>query len=131
MLVRSAFLAAGLTVLAVPASAETIERTVKANHRSPVGGLFTYEVGTCRASAIPDVTIRDKPRNGTVAIHSVTATLPPETNCGGQKVSGPALIYTPNKGFKGADQFTIDFPFATNETRSPTGMTRTYRINVE
>jgi hypothetical protein len=128
---RYAFLVAGVVVLAAPASAETIERTVKANQRSPVGGLFTYEVGTCRASAIPNVTVRDQPRNGTVAIHPVTATLPPETNCGGQKVSGPALIYTPNKGFKGADQFTIDFPFATNEARSPTGMSRTYRINVE
>ncbi|MFL4995530.1 MAG: hypothetical protein ACJ8DF_02315 [Microvirga sp.] len=50
--------AAGLALLTGSASAETIERTVKANTISALGGFLGYEVNTCYPSVIPDVKVR-------------------------------------------------------------------------
>ncbi|QRM28375.1 hypothetical protein [Microvirga sp. VF16] len=50
--------AAGLTLLMSSASAETIERTVKANTITAIGGFLAYEMNTCYPSNIPDVKVR-------------------------------------------------------------------------
>ena len=132
MRVSAAFIiAAGLTVVANAASADTIARVVKANSRTAVGGLFTYGVGTCRAGEFPEVTIREQPSYGTVVVQTVTVLLDASTNCAGSRVTGPALVYTPRKGFRGTDRFTIDFPFASNESRPATMMSRTYELTVQ
>ena len=70
---RVAIVLTGLALLAGPASAETVERTVKANARSAIGGFFGYEVDTCYPSDIPDVKVRQAPGNGTIQI------IPPRT----------------------------------------------------
>src|SRR5215213_2500407 len=127
----SAVLAALAVVVAGPASAETVERAVKANQRTAVGGVFTYELESCRAAEIPNLSFRTQPSHGTVAIYEVTIPLGPHTTCAGRKVKGPALVYTPTKGFKGQDQFTIEYPFPTNHVRGPTVFTRTFLITVE
>ena len=46
--------ALGIVILASVANADTVERTVKANSSTAVGGFFGYEVNTCYPSAIPD-----------------------------------------------------------------------------
>jgi hypothetical protein len=113
------------------ASAETIERTVKANTLTAVGGLFAYGVQSCLQGAIPDAKVGKAPRNGKVVVRMHQTILGKETNCAGQKVSGPIFIYTPNRGFKGIDEFTIEYPFARSESSVPTQMSKTYRITVK
>jgi hypothetical protein len=113
------------------AGAETYDRTVKANTRTAVGGFLGYEVDTCYPSAIPDVKIRQAPSNGTVAIQPYESELGKHTRCPGRKVRGVAYVYTPKKGFKGADTFALDVPWATTDVSLPTVYTHTYRINVE
>ena len=93
--------AAGLALLAGAASAETIERTVKANTISAIGGFLGYEVDTCYPSNIPDVKVRQAPANGTFQIRPHEQALGKDTRCPGTKVRGLAYVYTPKKGFKG------------------------------
>lgn len=111
-------------------AAETIERTVKANTLTAVGGIFTYGVESCAQGAIPDAKVGKPPQNGRVVVRLHQSTLGKETNCAGRKVSGPIFIYTPNRGFRGVDEFTVEYPFARSEGSSPTLRSTTYRLTV-
>jgi hypothetical protein len=93
--------AAGLALLTGSASAETIERTVKASTISALGGSLGYEVNTCYPSVIPDVKIRQAPANGTIQIRPHEQALGKDSHCPGTKVRGLAFVHAPNKGFKG------------------------------
>jgi hypothetical protein len=113
------------------ANADTVERTVKANTTTAVGGFFGYEVNTCYPSAIPEVKIHQLAGNGNVEIRPHQAKLNEESQCPGLSVRGLAYVYTPKKGFKGSDEFSIDVPWATNTQSLPSVYTHTYRINVQ
>ena len=123
--------AAGLALLTGAVSAETIERTVKANTISAIGGFLGYEVDTCYPSNIPDVKVRQAPANGTFQIRPHEQALGKDTRCPGTKVRGLAYVYTPKKGFKGMDEVVLDIPWSWNEVSPQAIMTHTYRIRVE
>jgi hypothetical protein len=114
-----------------PASAETIQRTVKANAKTTVGGIFIFNTTTCSGSVIPDAKVGEQPRNGSVVVQVQTTTLGKQGECAGHKVTGPVFVYTPNRGFTGTDSFTIEYPFARAESRPATLMSRTYQLRVE
>jgi hypothetical protein len=120
-----------LALGASAAAAETVERTVKANTLTAVGGIFTYGVQSCLQGAIPDAKVGQPPKNGRVVVRMHQTILGKETNCAGQKVSGPIFIYTPNRGFRGIDEFTIEYPFARSESSAPAAMSTTYRLTVQ
>jgi hypothetical protein len=123
--------AAGLALLAGSASAETVERTVKANMVTAIGGFLGYEVDTCYPSIIPDVKVRQQPANGTIQIRPHEQAIGKNSRCAGTKVRGLAYVYTPKKGFKGTDEVVLDIPWSWNEAGPQTLMTYTYRIRVE
>ncbi len=123
--------AAGLLMLAGSASAETQERTVKANTVAAVGGFLGYETHTCYPSAIPDVKIRQAPANGTLRIVPHEQVLGKDTLCPGTKVRGLAYVYTPKKGFRGTDEVTVDVPWNSTDSGRATILSYTYRIRVE
>jgi hypothetical protein len=123
--------AAGLALLTGSASAETIERTVKANTISALGGFLGYEVNTCYPSVIPDVKVRQVPANGTIQIRPHEQALGKESRCPGTKIRGLAYVYTPKKGFKGTDEIVLDIPWTWNEVSPQSIITYTYRIRVE
>src|SRR4051812_46379549 len=104
---RRVVIVAGLAMLAAPAFAETIERTVKANTPSAIGGFLGYEVDTCYPSAIPDVKVRQGPANGSVQVVPHEQALGKDNRCAGTKVRGVAFVYMPRKGFKGMDELTL------------------------
>lgn len=128
---RAAYLLLGLGFAASPAAAETIERTVKANAASAIGGFFGYEVNTCYTSVVPDVKVKQAPTNGTFRIMPYERTLGKDTNCAGKKVRGLVYVYTPKKGFTGADVVELDVPWSSNDHNMPMIYTSTYRINVQ
>jgi hypothetical protein len=113
------------------ATAETLDRKVKANAPAAVGGFFAYEMDTCYRRPIPDVKMRRAPANGTVSIQLHETTLGKDTTCPGHRVKGPIYVYMPRKGFKGVDEFTVDVPFARSDTGVETLLSYTYRITVE
>lgn len=121
----------GLIFLAGPAIAETVERTVKANTRSVLGGFLGYEVDTCYPSVIPDVKVRQAPKNGSVQIAPHEQALGKDSRCAGKRIRGLAYVYTPNKGFKGTDEVVLDIPWQSTDSGPQTTWTYTYRIRVE
>jgi len=122
---------AGILLLASPAYAETRERTIKANTVAAIGGFLGYEVDTCYPSEVPDVKIRQSPAHGTLRIVPHEQVLGKDTRCPGTKVRGLAYVYTPAKGFKGADEVAIDVPWNSTDSGRATILTYTYRIKVE
>jgi hypothetical protein len=122
---------AGLTLLAGSASAETVERTVKANTISAVGGFLGYEVDTCYPAEIPNVKVRQEPGNGSIRILPHEQALGKDSRCPGTKVRGLAYVYAPKKGFKGDDEFTLDVPWHSTDSGPANILTYTYRIHVE
>jgi hypothetical protein len=128
---RLAVIAAGFCLLVGPAAAETVERTVKANTRAGIGGFLGYEVDTCYPSAITTVTVRDRPANGNIQILPHEQVLGKDSRCPGTKVRGLAFVYTPNKGFRGADELTLDVPWQSTDSGPETIRSYTFRIRVE
>jgi hypothetical protein len=122
---------AGLMLLASPAAAETVERTIKANSRAAIGGFLGYEVDTCYPSAIPDVKVRQAPANGSIQILPHEQALGKDSHCPGTKVRGLVYVYTPSKGFKGMDEVTLDAPWHSTDSGPQTIRSFTYRIRVE
>ena len=122
---------AGSILLAGSAYAETVERTVKANAASPIGGFLGYEVDTCYASVIPNVKVRQTPANGSIQIVPHQQALGKDSRCPGTTVRGIAFVYTPKKGFKGADELALDVPWSSTDTGPETIRTYVYRIRVE
>jgi hypothetical protein len=118
-------------VLASPLAAETMDRTVKANSRTAIGGFLGYEVDTCYPSAIPDVKVRQSPGNGTIQVVPHREALGKGSRCPGTVVQGLAYVYTPRKGFKGVDEVTIDVPWQSTDSGPELIRTYTYRIRVE
>jgi hypothetical protein len=128
---RTLIVLAGLTLAAGPAAAQTADRTVKANTPTAIGGFFGYEVDTCYPANIPDVKIKQAPANGTLRIIPHQTTLGKEDRCAGRTVKGLAYVYTPNKGFKGSDEVSLNVPWSSNDISIPTLRTYTYRITVQ
>ncbi|MGO4704638.1 hypothetical protein AB4072_02530 [Microvirga sp. 2MCAF38] len=128
---RVAVVLTGLTLLAGSAFAETVDRTVKANTISVIGGFLGYEVDTCYPSQIPDVKVRQAPGNGSIRIVPHEEALGKDSRCPGTKVRGLAYVYTPKKGFKGNDEVVFDVPWQSTDTGPETIWTYTYRIRVE
>jgi hypothetical protein len=126
-----ALILTGAILLAGSAAAETVERTVKANSVSAVGGFLGYEVDTCYPSVIPDAKVRQAPSNGSFRIVPHEQALGKDTQCPGTKVRGIAFVYAPKKGFKGTDEVTVDVPWSSTDSGPQTIRTYTYRIRVE
>lgn len=120
-----------LALLAVPAAAETLDRTVKANSRSAIGGFLSYEADTCYPAEVPDVKVRQGPANGSFQIVPHEQVLGNDTRCSGKKMRGLAYVYTPKKGFKGSDEVVLDVPWRSNDLHPTTVLTYTFRIRVE
>jgi hypothetical protein len=124
-------LCAGLLFTAMPASAETIERTVKADTLTAVGGIFTYGRRSCAQASIPKAKVGKPPKNGKVVVRMHQTILGKSTNCAGKKVSGPIFIYTPNPGFRGVDEFTVEYPPARRQSKAEAAATTLYRLTVK
>ena len=120
-----------LACLAGSASAETLERTVKANAATPIGGFLGYEVDTCYPSVIPNVKVRQAPANGSIQIVPHQQALGKDSRCPGRTVRGLAFVYTPKKGFKGADELALDVPWSSTDSGPETIRTYTFRVKVE
>ncbi|NIX76787.1 hypothetical protein [Microvirga terricola] len=128
---RVAIVLAGLVLLTGSASAETRERTVKANTRSAIDGFFSYWEDTCYTGEVVNVKVRQEPANGSVQIVPHEQVLGKDSRCPGTKVRGLVYVYTPKKGFKGVDEFAIDVPWTSTDIGPGTVFTNNYKIRVE
>ena len=92
------------------AQADTFRRTVPANKTSSVGANATYTRSGCTAGAIPQYKVSKKPQHGEVRFKQVTFKLSKDAGrCAGTKVKGTAIIYKPNRGYRGKDTFKVGY----------------------
>ena len=126
-------LAAAATALVLTVggvSADTVNRTVKAGKSAAVAGLFYYNRMMCTTIANPQARIRRQPAHGRAVIKIFRDKLPKNSNvCPGMPVSGPFVVYTPNRGYRGSDSLSVDFhTYAYEATSRP--IVRTFNVNI-
>lgn len=101
-------LTAALAVASLPAAAAERAITVAAGQRARIVESG-FNPATCISHGEAAVTVFDKPLKGQLKIEREIITITDDptgrTRCGGQKVPGAVVYYTPSKGFKGNDKF--------------------------
>jgi hypothetical protein len=88
-----------------------IHRTVTHDVETRItwGAVYSRNgIGVCRARFMPQLEIVTAPAHGTVRF--VTAAAIPHNSGCDNSVYGTAMMYRPNPGFVGQDQFSYNFP---------------------
>jgi len=95
--------------VATTAIADTVRRTVSVNKASPVASHSIYNPD-CTAGNIPDFKIREAPKHGKVSFQVISVKLDERTGrCAGKDVKASLVVYQPNRGFRGEDNFKVGF----------------------
>ncbi|SHL55782.1 hypothetical protein [Roseibium suaedae] len=110
-MLKLAALAFSLIAVSLPASAKTISDTVPAGRSTVVGSHAVYGPG-CVSGPIPDMKVKKQPEHGRVEFRTKILQLSEKAGkCAGKKIKGTLIIYTPKKGFKGPDKFTVQYAY--------------------
>ncbi len=102
-----------LFALITPATAETKSLDIKANRATGIDFFAVYGEHTCYGAELPRLKIRKQPANGKIRFEKYTHTFSEDsTKCPGAKIKGMVVIYTPNRGYRGDDTFTVSYGYA-------------------
>ena len=113
---------AAVLFLCCPAQGEAFTRSVPAGQTSDV---FMYRPwnNSC-TSTYARAKLVAKPQHGFVSHRYVTSAIPAvdrlsgrRTRCVGQPVTGFVVTYTPARGFRGMDSFSLDMHFPSSTSR--------------
>ncbi|MEI2384528.1 hypothetical protein [Breoghania sp. JC706] len=100
-----------------PAWAEHFDYRVKAGKANEVYVFGRYRVLTCQADILPQLTVRQKPKHGSVKFVKSMVRLSADTGkCAGQQIKGMKIIYTPARGYRGKDAFSVSYPYFVYES---------------
>jgi len=102
-------LLAGAITFASLAPAFAAEKvTVPANRTSGISSFIHYNGDMCRGGAIPNLRVGKKPKHGKLTFKTVMTKLGPG-RCKGVPVKAMAAYYTPDRGFRGKDAFSVSY----------------------
>lgn len=129
MIRKSAFLAAVLSGLtAGPLAAETIDRQARSGQRTPMLNFALYNTDTCYAGGLAEARIVTQPAHGRVEFRAEQARVAGQ--CGTLLALSQQVYYTSRGGYRGADEFVVEFEF--NPTvEAPRKTSRRYTLRVE
>lgn len=82
--------------------------TVRANRTTKVDSFVFYSRVTCSGGEIPNLRAGRKPKHGKLTFKRVNGKLGPGP-CAGKIMKGSAAYYTPDRGFRGEDSFSISY----------------------
>jgi hypothetical protein len=102
LLLTVAFLFTSMTAMA----AEHV--TVRANKTSAIGSYVSYNRDLCSGDGIPQMRVGRKPKHGKVTFKPISTKFR-RGPCKGRPVKVAAAFYTPDRGFKGKDNFSVYF----------------------
>lgn len=115
MKIRTVALFVCAALLAGCAAAEPSRVNVRMNTSTAVGGM-TVSDKSCDTVSPPSPVVSTQPKSGQVTFtHGNMKLDPKKTNCGGVPMVGLVVVYTPNKGFRGEDRFTVKFDYYSND----------------
>jgi hypothetical protein len=107
---RSIGLAAAILALAAMATgvaAKTVRVDFEGRKVDLIDALAAYDSDSCH-SLTTDVSVKTQPKNGRLSVQAVTITAD-EGSCKGRKIRVFAVVYQPNRGFKGKDEGVINY----------------------
>lgn len=134
MMISGFRLFGGLLALAgatAPALADDIASTVTGGKRTLVGQFALYTTDTCYAGPVPDARIATQPSHGKLdfAVEALTTNA---GNCGKMTIHFRRVYYTPHKGYRGADEASVDFIYnAYSDAPRLTNRRQSYQITVK
>ena len=97
-----------MSFIATAGAANADTERVNFNHKDPViGYLAAYNVSDCH-TMIFDTKIRKQPKHGRATVHKGTARAD-KGPCKGRSIVYYAIVYKPNRGFKGQDTLTVGY----------------------
>ena len=101
-------------IIVSPASTgpRNVSKTVLANTKTTIGKMYALNPD-CSPQETPTIHMIQPPAHGTFTTTAIEdypnyAATSPRAVCNKQKAVGVALVYTPEKDFKGIDAFTYD-----------------------
>ena len=120
--------------LAASATAAQAQTVVPAGKTTEVDFVGSYNMRTCQNGPRAQVRIRN-PKHGRVSTKWVSRKIQANQvrsggrKCVGRTMKGMAVYYTPNRGYRGADSFRINWSYPTgNGTRRSAGGTVRVRV---
>ncbi|MGV3552423.1 Ig-like domain-containing protein [Rhizobium sp.] len=110
MFKKSAFIALIAMSVSTVAMAETLKGNVAANRSTRVYAFTVADPSTCASPGKPKMTVRKAPEHGKLTFD--WGFLPAGKvfkNCANGRMRAMGIIYTPNKGYRGADSFSATY----------------------
>ena len=101
-------LASAITFASLTVAMAADHITVKANRTSAISSFVHYNRDLCSGGAIPHLRAGRKPKHGKLTFKTVVTKLGPGP-CKGTRVKAAAAYYTPDRGFKGEDYFSVGY----------------------
>lgn len=100
------------TILPGTAFAETDTVTVGANRTTPVAGFSIYIEENCYSGGKVDYKVSGKPKHGKVTVQYQRRKLGKSAGrCAGKPAGSMVILFTPDRGYRGKDKFTVSFYF--------------------
>lgn len=105
-MMKSLGLAAGV-LLALPATANAIDRTVRSGSEQMIGNVGSVSSQTCE-SAGPPPTVSERPAHGTIEFRQQLFRVTNQnSHCLGRQYRGYGIYYRSHPGFRGSDRAVI------------------------
>ena len=93
-----------------PALAERLALEVPRGKASVVYVFGHYRENSCEPGVIPQMSLRHKPKHGSVKFRPRSFRLTADAGkCAGRLTKGVEIVYTPARGFKGAEAFSVNY----------------------
>jgi len=109
----SLFLILLFTILSGAAHAETESVTVRANRSTSLMSFSVFVKSSCYTSGKVDYSFSNKPDHGKVTVSYQRYTLGKSAGrCAGKPAGAMVVNYTPDRGYRGKDKFTLMFHYS-------------------
>jgi hypothetical protein len=112
-MIKTSVLAA-LIALSLPVAslAETISGSVAAGRSTKVYSFTIADPSNCTSPGKPKMSIRKAPKHGTITFDwGFVPSGKKFQNCAGGRMRAMGIVYTPNKGYRGPDSFSVSYRF--------------------
>ncbi|MGE0230266.1 MAG: Ig-like domain-containing protein [Flavobacteriaceae bacterium] len=122
----------GVMGAAGPAMAGSVDVEAKANTQTVVGWRAIYALIGCELMPPDTYKVASAPAHGKVTLSVRQATSESRENgCNGFKGRAVAVTYTPDKGYRGADSFTVRITYERYSSPAPYGDVTRYNVTVK
>ncbi len=116
-----------------PAAAENVSKKVRAGRTTTVYSVGWYNRLTCRPVALPNLKVRKKPKHGNVKFVRLAGRVGAKGGrCEGTTLPAMAVRYTPSRGYRGNDGFSVSYRrFVYTNRQNQTVSSVTFDIDVK